>query len=263
MAHGFSATKEMYLDKYAERFCDNGFAVLVFDYRFMGESDGSPRGQLFPELQIEDYRNAISFVSQLPEVNKDRIGIWGSSYSGGHVLHIAAFDKRVKAVVSQVPLVDGYKNAQRLMRADVLQGFIQSLIEYRQARYNKGEVSYLPVVAKQGEPCALPTPDSYEWFIETGNTIAPTWQNQVTLESMEKFVEYEPARAIELISPTPLRMVVATEDTLTPTDLAISAFEEALEPKSLILVKGGHFDAYTNGFEDASQAAVDWFKEYL
>jgi fermentation-respiration switch protein FrsA (DUF1100 family) len=107
MAHGFSAVKEMYLYNFAEKFVEAGLVVLVFDYRYFGDSEGEPRGRLFPAEQHEDYRNAISWVSRRPEVDPDRIGVWGSSYSGGHVLHLAAFDRRIKAVVSQVPLVDG------------------------------------------------------------------------------------------------------------------------------------------------------------
>src|SRR3712207_4707498 len=101
MAHGFSAVKEMYLTHFAEQFMGAGFVVLLFDYRYLGDSEGEPRGQLFPWEQIEDYRNAITFARQQSEVNDDRIGIWGTSYSGAHVLVVGALDRRVKCVVSQ------------------------------------------------------------------------------------------------------------------------------------------------------------------
>ncbi|WP_042462168.1 alpha/beta hydrolase [Neobacillus dielmonensis] len=264
MAHGFSAVKEMHLPNFAERFADAGFVVLVFDYRFTGEGEGEPRQHVIPEEQHKDYRNAITWISQHPEVDEERIGIWGSSYSGGHVLHLAAVDRRVKAVVAQVPLVHGFKNAQRLMRPDVLNNFIKDLNEYRRARYNGGEVQHVAVVAPEGQPSALPTPDSYEWFISTGGTIAPNWRNEVTLETMEAFLAYNPAGLIELISPTPLLMVVAENDELTPTDLAVEAFQRAREPKQLKIIPGGHFDAYTNpGLSHSAPAALNWFKKHL
>lgn len=264
MAHGFSAVKEMYLSNFAEKFAEAGLAVLVFDYRFLGEGEGEPRQHVIPAEQIKDYRNAITWISQQPEIDEKRIGIWGSSYSGGHVLHVAAIDKRVKAVVSQVPLVSGWKNAQRLMRPDVMAGFIEQLNEYRKSRYNGGDVQYIAVVAPEGEPCALPTPDSYEWFIKAGKTVAPNWENRVTLETMESFLEYNPAGLIDLISPTPLLMVVAENDTLTPTDLAIEAFQRAREPKKLVIFPGTHFDAYNEpGLSYTAPPAVEWFKEYL
>lgn len=264
MAHGFSAVKEMHLKNFAEKFSENGFIVLVFDYRFIGESEGEPRQHVIPAEQHKDYKNAISWISSHEKVDENRIGIWGSSYSGGHVLHIGAVDPRVKAVVSQAPLANGWKNAQRLMRADIFQGFIQSLSDYRLARYNGGEIQHVPVVAPEGEASALPTPDSLEWFTKTGETIAPTWKNEVTLETMEAFLEYNPSSAIELISPTPLLMVVADNDTLTPTDLAIEAFEKAREPKKLVIIPGGHFDAYTEpGLSHSLPPQLDWFKEHL
>ena len=264
MAHGFSAVKEMYLDKFAEVFVAAGFVTLVFDYRNQGASEGTARGRIIPAEQHEDYRNAITWVSLRPEVDASRIGVWGSSYSGAHVLHLAAFDKRIKAAVAQVPLINGWQNAQRLMRADIFAQFIEALAQDRVQRYTEGTVITIPVVAPEGQPCALPTPDSYEWFTTTGQTRAPNWRNEVSLESMEKFLEYNPAANIHLISPTPLLLVVADHDTLTPTDLAVAAYERALEPKSLVLVKGPHFGAYTEpGFSQSAPPAAGWFKRHL
>ena len=181
------------------------------------------------------------------------------------MLHLAAFDKRIKAAVSQVPLVDGWANAQRLMRPDVFDEFVDMLAQDRLQRYTEGEGAGIPVVAPEGEPSALPTPESYEWFTHTGESIAPNWRNEVSLESMEAFLEYNPAANIHRISPTPLLMFVAENDTLTPTDLAIAAYERALEPKSLVVMEGGkHFDAYTEpGLSQSAPPAVAWFERHL
>jgi hypothetical protein len=113
MCHGFSAVKEMYLDKYGQHFADSGMAALVYDNRNLGASDGEPRQEIDPWQQIRDYRDAISFARGLPEIDGDRIGIWGSSYSGAHVLVVGAVDRRVKCVVAQVPLISGDANARR------------------------------------------------------------------------------------------------------------------------------------------------------
>jgi fermentation-respiration switch protein FrsA (DUF1100 family) len=265
MAHGFSAVKEMYLANFAEKFEEAGFVVLVFDYRYFGDSEGEPRGRLIPAEQHEDYKNAITWISQRAEVDPDRIGIWGSSYSGGHVLYLTSFDKRIKAAVAQVPLVNGWQNAQRLMRPDVFDEFLAALAQDRAQRYTEGTGASVPVVAPEGEPSALPTPESYEWFTHAGETIAPNWRNEVSLESMEAFLEYNPAGSIHLISPTPLLIVVAEKDTLTPTDLAIEAYERALEPKSLVILEGAkHFDAYTEpGLSQSALPVVEWFERHL
>ena len=264
MAHGFSAPKEALLQNFADRFASAGFVVTVFDYRYLGASEGEPRNQIFPGEQIEDYRNAITWTQMQKEVNPERIGVWGTSYSGAHVLHLAAFDRRVKAVVSQVMLVDGPANAARLNRADNLPLVAGFLAQDRAQRYTSGKVNYLPVVAPEGQPSALPTPESYDFFLKVVATSAPRWENRVTLESMEKFLEYNPAANIHRISPTPLLMVVAEEDRLTPTDLAIEAYQRAREPKKLVMFRGGHFNAYQEpGLNTTAPAAVDWFKQWL
>lgn len=264
MAHGFTAVKEMHLANFAEKFAAAGFITLVFDYRYFGDSEGEPRSQVFPAEQQEDYRNAITWVSMQDHVDASHIGVWGSSYSGAHVLHIAAFDRRIKAAVAQVPLVNGWTNAQRLVRADQMPGFVGWVAADRVERYKTGKVNYAPVVALQGQPAVLPTQDSYDWFTKTGATIAPNWKNQVTLESLEKFLEYNPAANINMISPTPLLMIVAGNDTLTPTDLAIEAFQRAREPKKLVILSGSHFEAYTEpGLSESAPPAVEWFKQHL
>jgi uncharacterized protein len=122
MAHGFSAVKEMYLDRFAEAFAAAGLACVVFDNRNFGASDGEPRQEIDPWMQVRDYRDAITFAETLPETDAARIGIWGSSYSGGHVLVVGATDRRVKCVAAQVPLISGHRNARRLIRADNVAG---------------------------------------------------------------------------------------------------------------------------------------------
>jgi len=264
MAHGFSAVKEMYLDKFAEAFAGAGLNALVFDNRNFGASDGEPRLEIDPVQQVRDYRHAITYATTLDEVDPTRIGAWGSSYSGGHVLVLGAIDRRVKAVVAQVPLVSGSANIAELVRADFRAGFRQMFDDDRAARFRGDPPAMVPVVAEDPlAPSALPTPDSWTWFTETGKTRAPSWKNEVTLRTVEMLGEYEPAAYIARISPTPLLMVVAREDHLTPAHLAIDAYERAREPKRLVILPGGHFDAYVDGFAEASTPARDWFVEHL
>lgn len=103
MAHGFAAHKEFNLGTFAEYFTSNlPVAVLAYDHRCIGASEGEPRREIIPALQISDYSDAITFAQSLPEIDADKIAIWGSSYSGGHVLSVGAVDRRVKAVISQM-----------------------------------------------------------------------------------------------------------------------------------------------------------------
>ncbi|MCW0212284.1 MAG: alpha/beta hydrolase [Pseudonocardia sp.] len=264
MAHGFSAVKEMYLDSVAEVLAAAGLNALVFDNRNFGASDGVPRFEIDPWQQVRDYRHAITYAGTLDEVDATRIGIWGSSYSGGHVLVVGAIDRRVKAVVSQVPLVSGSANINELVRADFRGGYRDMFDADRVARYAGDPPAMVPVVDENPlAPSALPTPDSYAWFTETAKLRAPAWENQVTLRTVEMLGEYEPGSYISRISPTPLLLIVARGDHLTPAHLAIDAYERAREPKKLVLLPGGHFDAYTKDLDRAGPAARDWFVEHL
>jgi uncharacterized protein len=264
MAHGFSAVKEMYLDSFAEAFAAGGLGALVFDNRNFGASDGEPRQEIDPWAQVRDYRHTITWAQARSEVDADRIGAWGSSYSGGHVLVLGAIDKRIKCVACQAPLVSGFRNIRRLVRQDFLTPNRAAMDQDRAARYRGEPPAMVSVV--DPDPLAvsaLPTPDSWEWFTETGKRRAPAWSNEVTLRSLEMLMEYEPSAYLERISPTPLLIVVAAGDHLTPFDLALEAYQRAREPKKLVLLPGGHFDAYTKDFEAASSAARDWFLEHL
>jgi len=264
MAHGFSAVKEMYLDRYAEAFAAAGMAALVYDNRNFGSSDGEPRQEIDPWQQVRDYRHAITWVRRQPQIDRERIGVWGSSYSGGHVLVVGAIDRRVKCVVSQVPLVSGSRNLKRLVRADLAAPLREQFDADRDARFNGGTPAMIPVVTPElNGIAALPTADSWQWFTETGKTRAPAWRNEVTLRTVEMLGEYEPGSYIERISPTPLLMVIAAQDHLAVADEAFAAFNRALEPKRLLVLRGGHFDAYVKDFEQASSAARDWFAQHL
>jgi len=264
MAHGFSAVKEMYLDRYAEVFAAAGLAALVYDNRNFGASDGEPRQEIDPWVQVRDYRHAITFVRTLPEIDRERIGVWGSSYSGGHVIVVGAIDRRGKCGVSQVPLVSGYRNILRLVRADLLAGLRAQLDADREARFAGKPPTMIPVVSEDPTgPAALPTPDSWRWFTETARTRAPAWRNEVTLRTVEMLMEYEPGTYIERVSPTPLLMIIAAGDHLAVADEAFAAYHRALEPKQLVILNGGHFEAYVEDFERASGAARDWFVQHL
>ncbi len=264
MAHGFTATREIFLDDFAEVFAAAGLGVIVYDHRNFGVSDGEPRGHVDPREQIDGYRDAITFAQTLPEVDANRIGIWGSSYAGGHVLVVGAIDRRVKCVVSQVPLTYGLETARRLVRGDTWVGLRAAFDADRAARM-KGEAgARMPVTAPEGQPSALPTADTYAFFTGFEKTHETNWKNECTLQSIELFTEYEPATYIARIAPTPLLVVVAAGDHLTPFDLTARAFEEALEPKKLLVLPGGHFEAYTGEpFRISSAAQRDWFKSHL
>jgi fermentation-respiration switch protein FrsA (DUF1100 family) len=264
MAHGFSCLKEMFLEGYAEAFVKDGLGVLVYDNRCFGASDGEPRQEIDPMAQVRDYQHAITFASTLPEVDKDRIGIWGTSYTGGHVLIVAAIDKRVKCVVSQVPVVSGYRNAHRAIREDSIPELLSRFRADRIARYAGQPPVMVPVASLDpNEVCAFPGSDAFNAFQGAQQTVAPNWRNEVTLRSLELFWAHETLGYVDKISPCPLLMIVEDRDTLGAPDMTLDVYSHALEPKKLVVLHGGHFDAYVRDQAVAARAASDWYTENL
>jgi len=267
MAHGFSAVKEMALDRYAEVFSAAGFGVLVYDHRNFGASDGEPRQEIDPWGQVRDYRSAIRWTLERPEVDADRVGIWGSSFSGGEVIIVAACDGRVRAAVANVPLcgLPGVDYGDTRERFDG----IRDRVLRRSMSTDDGD-GVLGPVAVVDEPGSglnayLSQPESREWFLRLGRFPGSRWQNRVTLRNVfAGSPPFDPGICVAHVAPTPLLLVVATEDRLAETSIALAAFERAGEPKRLVTISGHHFAPYAGAeFQQAASAACDFFREFL
>ena len=262
MAHGFTGVKEMILPDFAEQFATAGFVTLAFDYRYFGDSEGEPRNQLFPLHQVEDIRNAITWVSDQPEVDPQRIGLWGTSYGGAIVVYTATFDKRVKAVVAQVPATMSLE-FRRAMNPDGWEQMHKFLLQDRIERYKTSAVSYLKVVASEGEPCVLPGKEAYEAYMVLAAT-SPNWRNQVSIESLEQTQQFDPVSFVHWIAPTALLLIAAEKDSLIPVEAVREAYERAREPKALSVLPIQHFEIYDEPWlSKAASIAIDWFKKYL
>jgi fermentation-respiration switch protein FrsA (DUF1100 family) len=265
MSHGFSAVKEQGLDAFARRFAAEGFVVIAFDYRFLGASDGEPRGRIIPQEQHDDLRAALGWISAQPFVDPARIGMWGSSYSGGHALFMGAIDPRVKVIAAQVPAICTAHSLISLAGREGFTGLLGMLADDHAQRNTGRPSTQVPVVAPEGELSVLSTPDSYAWFKDSAKSGAPNWLNQTDLESVARLAEYNPAGLIDLISPKPLLIQAATNDSLIPIAQVRAAFARAGEPKRFIEFPGGHFDVYpgTPFFDQAADNATAWFKKHL
>ena len=268
MCHGWTATRRMYLDRYAAVFAAAGLGVVLFDNRGWGESGtaaGRPRHEIDPWEQIRDIQHAITYAQNRPEVDPDRIGVWGTSFSAAHAFVVAAIDRRVRAVSGQAPLVSGRATYENVARVNNLVVGPEVFTADRRARAQGAPPTVIPVIGTDpGQLVGLPTPDSHEFFSTARSELDTDWPNEVTLRSLDHLYGYEPARYLPDITPTPLLMIVGSEDGLTGGNLAAAAYETAAEPKKLVMLPGGHFAAYTGeGFELASAAARDWFVQHL
>jgi hypothetical protein len=270
MSHGYNCLKEFFLDTYAEKFVAAGFAVLIYDNRNFGDSDGLPRQELDPWQQVRDYRHAITFVQTLDCVDEERIGIWGTSYSGGHVLVVTALDKRVKCVVSQVPTISGWNGMLRRVSPKDWAAMYQDFDADRMNRFLGKEPAMRPMIEAPNDrqQASHASIDAWEFFNgqmtpETEKWRFNKWKNEITLRSIEMYSEYEPGSYIKRIAPIPLLMIVAKNDVVAVTDEALEAFNQAREVKKLHLFPGNHFSAYADQHENVCTAATEWFLAHL
>lgn len=253
MGNGFANVRQMYLPEYAHAFAAAGFAALAIDYRFLGESDGEPRQQVLPESQCDDLRNALSWLSQRPEVDSERLGLWGTSFAGGHALRIAAYDRRVKTVVAQVPAIGLWRYLRRSETA-VREAFLAKALADRLDFARTGQPRMLAITGPDSTESILGA-SGFDWH-RRNEQRHPTFQNAIAAHSLDRIVAYDPGAFVEDISPTPLLMILADDDTTTPSDIARSVFDRAGEPKHLMEFAGGHYDVYDDEFAKQECIAV-------
>ena len=269
MAGGWCYVKEIVMPHYAEFIVKSGIAVLLFDYRRFGASEGEPRQHINPWDEIDDYTNAISFAETQPEVDKDRIGVWGISYSGGHVIVIAATDPRVKAVVSNIPVVDGYTNMRRVQGELRFQQLVKNITEDRRKRFaNPKDRAYIPMSTPDNKEISTwPFPDVYEIFAKIKKAEAPRHEHFSTLESVELLLNYNIYPFCERIYNTPTLMIVAENDEKTLWDLEIKAYNTiaAANKKLIVLPHVSHMSLYSqkSHLQVAGDAAGEWFARHL
>ncbi|MCY3911195.1 MAG: alpha/beta hydrolase [bacterium] len=268
MAGGWCYVKELRQPDYAKEFAANGLAALIIDYRNFGASDGEPRQHLDPWRQIEDYRSAISYVASRPDLDGERIGVWGISYSGGHVIILSAVDHRVKAAVSNVPVIDGWQNMWRVHGSERFRILKQALDEDRQKRIQTGEFGPIAMSAPPSEGLAAwPFEEVRTVFHELQRTEAPAHEHWSTMASVDLLMQYNALPYASRIFDTPFMMITASGDDITPEDWEVEAFNAIRCPiKKLVrLPETTHMRLYSdlNRLEMAAKAAASWFVDHL
>jgi fermentation-respiration switch protein FrsA (DUF1100 family) len=212
--------------------------------------------------QIADWRRAISFLESRPEVDTAQIGIWGTSYAGGHAIVLSATDRRLRAVVAQVPTISGFEQGLRRIPPEGIAALEKAFAEDDRGQL-RGEPLHRQLIVSDDPtvPASYRTKEAIDFYLQP--TPPGIWENSVTIRSTRAARMYEPGIWVPRVSPTPLLMVVALSDTMTVTDLALAAYERALEPKKLQLISGGHFAPYLDQFPLAAAVATEWFREHL
>jgi pimeloyl-ACP methyl ester carboxylesterase len=269
MAGGWCYTKEIVMPYYAKFFQELGCATLLFDYRRFGESTGQPRQHINPWDQIEDYRNALSCAETLPGIDPGRIGIWGISYSGGHVLIVAAIDPRPAFAISTIPVVDGFQTMRRCHGETRFAKLNRLIAQDRHNRYRGEPSAYMPMSSPDPdrEMSSWPFPHVYSGFAAIKEKEAPRHEHRNTIESVELLMQYNVRPFCERIVETPVMMTLAKGDNITSADLEAEAFNAITNPNKTFASVAGvdHMSLYTNrehlGKVGRVQAA--WLKNLL
>jgi predicted acyl esterase len=271
MAGGWCYVKELRQPQYAAEFVRRGFAALIFDYRNIGASEGQTRQHLDPWEQIEDYRNAISFVERQSEIDPDRIGVWGISYSGGHSLILGAIDPRIKAIVSNVPVIDGYTNMWRVHGTERFRKLQDLILDDRRRRAETGEHSYIGMSGTPSGPDAplttWPLDEVRVVFEKLKATQAPRHEHRNTVHSVELLMQYDATPYAKRLINKPVMMIVANEDDITLWDLEIEVFASipSVDKELVIIPATDHMTLYSDltALDFAAKAAGSWFSKHL
>jgi len=242
MAHGFSGVREQRLDAYAERFAEAGLAALVFDYRHFGASDGEPRQLLDIARQLDDWRGAVAFARALDGIDPARVALWGSSFSGGHVVEIAAGDERIAAVVSQAPFTDGLtairaggpKQAARLSLAGIR--------DQLAALAGRGPV-LIPAVGPPDSLAVMTAAEADPGF-HSLDPPGSTWRNEVAPRVMLRVGYYRPYAKFKRLR-MPVHVALADHDHTTPPGPAARAAKRSPNAE-VVRYDIGHFEIYTD-----------------
>jgi alpha-beta hydrolase superfamily lysophospholipase len=259
LAHGFGGVKEARLGAYAERFAAAGYVALVFDYRGFGDSAGEPRLLIDIKRQRDDWRAALAHARGLDGVDPRRVAAWGTSFSGGHVVEIAAAGEPIAAGIAQAPFMSGFSTLWsagpghnlRLTAAGIRDVFAS----LRGGGHSIAVVGPPRTTAAMTSPDAEPGykalfPPGYEW----PNSFLP--RGVMTLPLQRPYTKAKRVTA-------PLLVQVMAGDVVTPPEPARKAARSAPRGE-LVEYPGGHFEVYLGEpFERAVTDQIAFLDRHL
>lgn len=262
MAHGFGAERSFRLPAYAERFVDHGLAVVLFDYRGFGDSEGLHQ-LVDPFAHRADWLAAVEAVRDLDAVDGDRMGLWGTSFSGGHVVETAA-RRDVDAVSAQVPFVDGPATLRHLARHSgpryPLTATNHGLRDGLRGLFRRSPHT-VPIVGPPDEFAMLNTPGAEEGYL----SIVPEdsdWENACPARVALQVPRYRPISRADDVD-CPVFLGIATEDTIVPPSAA-EKLGRRLDHVETLRLECGHFDPYDGPeFDRMSDAQARFFERNL
>lgn len=263
LAHGFGGTVDSGLLPYAERFAAAGLEALAFDYRHFGASDGEPRQLLSIPRQLEDYAAAIACARTFEHVDPDRIVVWGSSYSGGHVVAVAVADGRVAGAIAQTPAMDGVTALLNVARyagpAHLARLAIAGLRDVAAALRGRAPVP-IALVGPPGGLAAMTSPDAEPGYRAIAG---PSWRNEVAARILLRTASYRPGLQADRL-PCPILVQIADRDSVAPVKAAQDVVWRATGRGELRTYPISHFEIYRGApFERAVADQLHFLRRHL
>ena len=257
LCHGFCGIREILLPQFAEVFTQAGFVAITFDYRGFGDSDGE-RGRLIPEMQIDDIVTVINWAKEQPFIDKERVGLWGTSLGGGHVFGAAVKGGGVKCIVSQLAFADGEKNITHHMSSEEKKEFISTLEKLDAVKKASGREKFVSITRVLND-------NESKKFFEENRTQYPDMDIKIPFLTVKEMLDYKPVQYAAQVT-CPSLIVVAEKDTVNPKEQGIELYNSVMhEDKQLYFVNNArHYDTYSGEyFDEISAVETEWFKYYL
>jgi pimeloyl-ACP methyl ester carboxylesterase len=265
MAGGTAVTKEPASDRFAQRFNDAGFAVLAFDHRHFGESGGTPRQVVRFAEQRADWQAAIDCAAGLPDVDPDRISLWGFSLAGGHILRVAADNPQLAAAIAQSPVVDGRALVPHALRSMTPLAFLRLFgrgVADALGSLLGREPLLVPTAGVRGAVASLTTPDAMDGDRALDpDRRYPDWEQTVAARIALQLGGYRPGRHAPRIR-CPLLVVVCDQDRSALPGPTIRVAHNA--PRSEVLhLPGRHYAPFLDAHEQAVEAEIAFLEKHL
>ena len=258
LCHGYTGVKDLYLPDNAAALVAEGYVVLTFDYKGWGESEG-PKSHLNPHGRVADAQAALSFLALQPQVDADRLGVYGTSYGGATVVWLAAIDDRVACTVSVVGIGNGRRWMRSVRRPDDWFDLLERSAEDRERRLRTGESTYV-----ERNAVLLPDRQSLE-LAAAARRDNPAAVGTLPLDYIDETLAFNPEWVVDQIAPRAVLFITSDQDRLVPPEESIHLYERAGEPRKLVILKGyGHYEVYSEpAFSEVMRETIAWYQRHV
>ena len=263
MSHGFGGTKDMFLESYALRFQEAGMAVLTYDYRNFGTSEGEPRQLFYISYQLEDLSAAIKYARGLKEIDPGKIALWGTSAAGGYGIMTAAQDKKIACIVGQCPALDSHADGKLALKREGIGSFLRLFVHAQRdmGRSRFGLSAHkIPIVGKPGSLAMITAPGAFDGYSEL---VPPGFINEVCARILLRTHGHNPINYAKDVQ-CPVLLQICEKDNLVSKSSYLGTAKILGKYAEVKIYPIGHFDIYVGeDFEKAVSDQIAFFKKYL